>query len=214
MSKIHMIAIIVLVFCLFSFITTCKIEQVEGEYLLTVAIKEGVVGEPGAGLHSYPEGQVVNYSFQLSTGYTNLRIKLDGEVMAASGSIKMTQNHTLTAECDPINYSGTWKLTYNWTSGNCGLTGGINEDVTITHNGKDISLLIPKEGLLFVGEIKADGSFAIFCEDQIDSDTVILYQVAGKMTGEATLEAVIAAAGYYKGAKSCTSSGSVTGKRD
>lgn len=66
-------------------------------YTLTVAKGDGVVGTPDNGATTYDEGTVVNYSYSLQSGYTNLEVKLDGATVPASGAITMSSNHTLTA---------------------------------------------------------------------------------------------------------------------
>jgi hypothetical protein len=47
-------------------------------YTLTVTKGEGVVGTPDSGTTTYDEGTVVNYSYSLQSGYTNLGVTLDG----------------------------------------------------------------------------------------------------------------------------------------
>lgn len=64
-------------------------------YTLTVNMSEGITGSPGAGSFSYNEGETVNYSYSISTGYTNIEVRLDGSPVSNSGIITMDKNHTL-----------------------------------------------------------------------------------------------------------------------
>jgi len=64
---------------------------------LTVSVDEGVEGTPASGTTLYKKGSTVNYSYTLKSGYNALVVKLDGADVAASGTIKMDKNHTLTA---------------------------------------------------------------------------------------------------------------------
>ncbi len=64
---------------------------------LTVSVGEGVEGIPVSGTSSHKNGTTVSYNYTIKTGYTGLVVKIDGNEVAASGSIKMDANHTLTA---------------------------------------------------------------------------------------------------------------------
>jgi hypothetical protein len=64
---------------------------------LTVTVGEGVDGTPASGTFNYKSGSTVSYNYTLRSGYSSLVVKLDGNDVAASGTIKMDQNHTLTA---------------------------------------------------------------------------------------------------------------------
>lgn len=67
------------------------------KYTLTTIIGEGVEGTPAAGTATYKNGSTINYSYLLKSGYSMLVVKIDGNGVDASGTIKMDQNHTLTA---------------------------------------------------------------------------------------------------------------------
>jgi hypothetical protein len=67
------------------------------EYTLTVDKGEGVDGSPDSDTYTYNEGATVNYSYSLQSGYQSLEVKLDGNVVPASGTITMNANHTLIA---------------------------------------------------------------------------------------------------------------------
>lgn len=66
-------------------------------YTLTVTSGEGVTGTPAAGTSSNKKGTVINYSYSLQSGYSNLAVTLDGAPVAASGSVTMNADHTLAA---------------------------------------------------------------------------------------------------------------------
>ena len=67
------------------------------KYTLTTTVGTGVSGEPAAGSVKYKKGSVVNYSYSVASGYTDLVVTLDGTAVAASGTVKMDKNHTLSA---------------------------------------------------------------------------------------------------------------------
>ncbi len=79
-----------------------------GQYTLTVTVSSGVGGTPTTGAYSYVENSVVNYSYSLQTGYSNLVVTLDGAPMAATGVITVTGNHVLSATAEQIDIRGTW----------------------------------------------------------------------------------------------------------
>jgi len=92
-------------------LTTCKSPASPAstdsiKYTLTVSLGEGVTGTPSSGTHSYSKGEVVNYSYSLNSGYTNLVVKLDGQQVNASGTITMNSNHTLNATAEKTE--GKW----------------------------------------------------------------------------------------------------------
>ena len=66
-------------------------------FVLTVSRGEHVTGSPASGTYSYARGSNVSYSYAPESGYSNLDVKLDNVAAAASGTIAMNDNHTLTA---------------------------------------------------------------------------------------------------------------------
>lgn len=73
---------------------------------LTVSVGEGVDGTPISGATAYKNGASVSYNYTLKSGYSGLVVRLDGNNVAASGTIKMDKNHTLT-----VSASKTYALT-------------------------------------------------------------------------------------------------------
>ena len=69
----------------------------QNEYTLMVTKGTGVNGSPESGTYTYREGERVNYSYSLQSGYTDLTVTLDGNQANPSGSITMNANHTLSA---------------------------------------------------------------------------------------------------------------------
>ncbi len=66
-------------------------------YTLTVSKGAHVTGTPNSGAHSYNSGTNVSYSYSPESGYSNLEVKLDNVVVAATGTVTMDTNHTLEA---------------------------------------------------------------------------------------------------------------------
>jgi len=66
-------------------------------FILTVSKSNGVSGLPNTGTYTYGSGTVVNYSYGQNSGYSNLAVKLDNVAVAASGTVTMNGDHTLTA---------------------------------------------------------------------------------------------------------------------
>ena len=73
------------------------------EKTLTVTRGTGVNGTPASGTFKYAKGTNLEYSYTLKTGYSNLVVTLDGNIVnptnpnSASGTIAMNENHTLAA---------------------------------------------------------------------------------------------------------------------
>ncbi len=69
----------------------------DDQMVLTVDKGDGVSGTPNKGTHKYGKGAKVNYNYKLESGYTNLKVKLDGKTVSSSGTITMNTSHNLTA---------------------------------------------------------------------------------------------------------------------
>jgi flagellar basal body-associated protein FliL len=63
------------------------------KYTLTVSLS-GATGNPPA-TAKYKKDSAVAYSYTAQSGYVNLQVKLDGVAVAASGTVKMDKDHTL-----------------------------------------------------------------------------------------------------------------------
>jgi formylglycine-generating enzyme required for sulfatase activity len=64
------------------------------EQTLTVSLGTGTSGTPAA-TATYPKGQVVAYSYSAQAGYGGLQVRLDDNVVAASGTLTMNADHVL-----------------------------------------------------------------------------------------------------------------------
>lgn len=68
------------------------------EYTLTVFRNEGVDGSPKTGTYSYKEGDKVHYKYFINpTGYSDLAVTLDGEIVSNHGTVEMDKDHILNA---------------------------------------------------------------------------------------------------------------------
>lgn len=71
-------------------------------YTLTATLSEGVAGKP-SGTAGYPQGTVVEYSYELSgAGYENLVVTLDGTPVPHTGLVAMDGDHALAATATPV----------------------------------------------------------------------------------------------------------------
>jgi formylglycine-generating enzyme required for sulfatase activity len=84
------------------------------EYTLTVNLGAGTTGTPAA-TASYPRDQVVDYNYAAKPGFGTLQVRLDNAVVAASGSVTMGTDHTLTA--------GTANITATFSNGALTING-------------------------------------------------------------------------------------------
>jgi hypothetical protein len=83
-------------------------------YFLNVTKGGGVNGTPETGSWGWQEGQTATYNYSLQSGYVTLEVKLDGEVVAASGTIPMYTNHTLQATAAQEEYLTLYVRVYEW----------------------------------------------------------------------------------------------------
>lgn len=105
-----------------------------GQFTLTVTVTTGgVSGTPAAGTFTHAQGTLVNYSYALTEGYTDLSVKLDGTEVASSGTITMSEDHTLSSSATAgKNIQGSWLLTEIYDDGS-------SFNVTATFNGNSVS---------------------------------------------------------------------------
>jgi TPR repeat protein len=72
------------------------------EYTLTVILGEGVDGSPKSGTYSYKEGYKVDYKYSINqTGYSDVLVWLDGEIVYNPGTVEMDKDHTLNPNAIP-----------------------------------------------------------------------------------------------------------------
>lgn len=96
------------------------------EYTLTVSLGAGAAGTPAA-TAKYKKGEAVPYNYTLLAGYGSLQVTLDGATVAASGTVTMNGDHTLSVSAtqktaiitarsipDPIPYTGDYGNSHYW----------------------------------------------------------------------------------------------------
>ena len=84
-------------------------------YALTVTLAAGVNGTPAAGAYTYKSGTKIDYSYRPGSGFDALEVKLDDNILAASGQITMDQDHVLTVTARNANYNyDTDVLGFSW----------------------------------------------------------------------------------------------------
>lgn len=104
---------------------------------LTVTVGGGITGSPTTG-GTYAQGTVINYTYALQAGYQNLVVTLDGNAVAASGSITMNGPHILAASALIQTYTINASAGANGSISSPGITllnFGSNKTYTITPNG-------------------------------------------------------------------------------
>lgn len=108
----------------------CYATEGTGDHLFTVAKSTGVTGTPAATYYYYDVGDEVEYSFDVEDGYTNLKVRLDGEEIATSGTVTVTGDHQLVASAQPIyDIRGSWSM-------NEAYEDGAGFSVTLTFSGE------------------------------------------------------------------------------
>jgi hypothetical protein len=70
-------------------------------YSLSVTLGTGTSGTPGPAANSYLQGSVVNYTYAPNSGYGNLVVKMDGNVVSNPGSVTMNGPHAIATTASP-----------------------------------------------------------------------------------------------------------------
>jgi len=92
--------------------------QGTGDYRLSVAIATGAAGTPEAGTYYYDAGEQIDFSYSLEDGYTNLRVSFDGVDIGSTGTITISQDHTLYVYTEKEYYiQGSWTLAEEYEDG-------------------------------------------------------------------------------------------------
>jgi hypothetical protein len=92
--------------------------QGTGEFRLTVSVATGITGTPEPGAYYYDAGEQIDYSYSLEDGYTNLRVSFDGENIGSTGTITISQDHTLFVFSAKEYYiQGSWTLAEEYEDG-------------------------------------------------------------------------------------------------
>lgn len=79
------------------------------EHTLIVRIRSGVSGSPATGTFSFREDEIVSYRYFSGEGI--VRVQLDGNAVAGSGTFPMDRDHLLEAFVTPLpDLRGTWRF--------------------------------------------------------------------------------------------------------
>ena len=82
-----------------------------GEFSLTVTVNTGATGTPAAGTYVYKEGEPVDYSYSLLSGYGQLTVYVDGIDADVSGTLTMTKDRTIVVSAEElIDIQGDWTM--------------------------------------------------------------------------------------------------------
>lgn len=115
--------------------------QGTGDYRLSVSISVGAAGTPEEGAYYYDAGEQIDYSYSLEDGYTNLRVSFDGENIGSSGTITISQDHTLYVYAEKeYLIQGSWTLAEQYEDGSAfsvtaTFTGDIENGTVVDSDG-------------------------------------------------------------------------------
>ncbi len=90
------------------------------KYTLTANVGAGVNGAPATGAVKHKKGSVVGYNYSAASGYSNLVVTLDGVPVAASGTVTMDMDHSLSASAVAVPVIENYVLT---VAKNAGVNG-------------------------------------------------------------------------------------------
>lgn len=124
-------------------------------YALTVSVSNGVSGTPTAGTYHYFEGTQIDYNYTLQENYINLTVRLDAEEIENSGTITISQAHTLSAIAI-LHYDiqGTWTMEEQYEDESSFI-------VTVTFSGDSQGgTVVDSDG--GIGTYTVDGTHATF----------------------------------------------------
>jgi len=185
---------------------------------LTVTLADGVIGTPAAGTFNYPQGTLVDYSFSLADGYYNLAVALDGTVVDTSGTITMSENHTLQVEATAgKKIRGTWLLaeTYddgstfngsatfsgNYASGTVIDSDGGSGAYTFIGSTVAFNLVFPNVTYEYTGKFSDDDTMSGTCKRYQTADNVIRGAWIATRESSATATSLRHAGGAGRGGK-------------
>lgn len=148
-----------------------------GDWLLSVATAEGVVGSPERGNYYYDDGQTLDYSYSLEEGYTNMRVTLNGEEVETTGTIVFDRAHTLYVFADKY-----YEIRGQWT-----MTERYDDDsyftVTLTFTGDDGISGTVEDSDGGVGIFETRGPAVAFTLEYPD----VTYEYSGQFIDESTI---------------------------
>jgi|GEM_PF-4407870 len=204
--------------CMVLFLADCKKSQETEKMTLTVQSTAGVGGTPPAGTYEYDMNATVPFSYSAVAGYENIQARLDGQPVAASGTIAMNVDHTLSTTASRILYfQGNWRVDIVWTSQTCALQSEYGLAAVGTQNGDDVTFVVTTPTLPApvncTGKIDLQGNFDLAAEVDHGGGIVMKYRIKGRMISRDALTATVDAEGYYQGNLTCTATGDMSGTR-
>lgn len=205
-----MVAVVLIVF-----MSKCSTTE---QLLLIVQCTAGVDGNPQAGSYEYDTDTAVPYNYTAATGYENVQVSLDGQPAAASGTITMNADHTLSIGADRIQYfQGNWLVDVFWSVNTCAMDSETGMIGVGTQNGDNVTFVVTTPTLpvsvTCVGTIDAQGNFDLTADVDHGGGVTMHYHIQGHMTGRDAMTATIDAEGYYQGNITCTATGTMNAFR-
>jgi hypothetical protein len=144
-----------------------------GEFRLNVAVSNGATGTPEEGIYYYDAGEQIDYNYSLLDGYTNLRVSFDGENIGSTGTITISQDHTLYVYTDTEYYiQGSWTLVEEYEDGSA-------FTVTATFTGEtENGIVVDSDG--GIGTYEVSGGIVYFIIEYPD----VIYEYTGDFVDE------------------------------
>ena len=160
MSKRYSLVLIsiVMVITLTIILSGCATAEDDGNDIqliqLNVTVGEGVVGTPEMGTYTYENEEVVFYNYSLMPNYSNLVVEFDDEEVEPSGTVTITEIHTLKASATPIYIvTGTWNMNEEYDDGSSFsvalvFTGTIHEGTVTDSQGGSGTYVLDEDSAL------------------------------------------------------------------
>jgi hypothetical protein len=182
--KFLTLALVVSLLLIFN--TSCKKSVEATNFGLTVIIGEGATGTPETGSYTYQENDTVDYEYFLKDKYMNLLVKLDSIEVPTSGTITITDAHTLEISAEPV--PGDRKLT---VATSIGVTGTPERGTFYYDIGETINYEYKLEDCYINLRVKLDNEAvpsvgSITFDEDIDRTLVVLadryFEIRGTWT--------------------------------
>lgn len=225
--KIGKCILLLIIACgMICFTANCKKTPEAGKVMLTVRCAMSVDGEPKSGDYEYDQNATVPYNYTPVTGYENVQVMLDGQPVAASGTVTMDVNHTITNQADRIMYGeGNWlfDISWNWVPGdqNCHPDNVTNGPAVGTQEGDTITFIVSgvaPEDIVLTGTIDTEGNTEVKAEIWY-SFLIAKYTFTGKLDPNVTpyvLTGTCLQEGFLQSDPTnaiCTCTGTFTGRQ-
>lgn len=188
-------------------------------YTLSVTVEDGATGTPATGTYYHQQGTVVPYSYALSSGYVDLKVKLEGVEAAASGSITMSKNHQVSVTAEKLfTILGQWQLeesynddsdfsvvaTFSGTAakGTVSDSQGGSGDYVCTGAEVNFTLKFPDVTYEYDGNFTDDNTMSGNCKRYRTSDSVVSGEWTATRVTSSTAAKTKGVQGRGKGSKS------------